>query len=99
MILCWFLELQIIFVHDYFLSSKSSEQIPRHPTVTRVGRFMAGSAPQVFNGVTPDSYARLVDKARGAGIEMKGNSGTASKFGIEIAWRYSPEAQELTVQW
>lgn len=59
---------------------------------------MAASAPQVFNGVTPDSYARMVDKARSAGIEMTGNSGTASKFGVEIAWNYSPDAQELTIQ-
>jgi len=59
---------------------------------------MAASAPQVFNGITPETYARLVDKARGAGIELEGNNGTALKFGIEIAWNYSPEAQELTVQ-
>ena len=59
---------------------------------------MAASAPQVFTGITLDGYARLADKARGAGIDINGNSGRASKFGVEVAWNYSPEAQELTLQ-
>ena len=59
---------------------------------------MAAGQPQVFNGVTPDQYARLADKARGAGIELNGNSGTASKFGVEVTWNYSPGDQVLTMQ-
>lgn len=59
---------------------------------------MAPSASHVFHGVTPDKYARLVDKAHGAGIEMHGNSGSAAKFGLEIAWNYSPETQELALE-
>ena len=59
---------------------------------------MAAGAPQVFTGVTPEQYARLVEKAKGAGIELNGNSGTASKFGVEIAWNYVPGTQELTLQ-
>jgi len=59
---------------------------------------MATSAPQVFKGVTPDKYARLVDKAKGAGIDLNGDSGTASKFGVEIGWNYSRASQELTLQ-
>lgn len=59
---------------------------------------MSAGAPQVFQGVTPEQYARLVEKAKEAGIELSGNSGTASKFGVEIAWNYSPDAQELTLQ-
>lgn len=59
---------------------------------------MATSAPQVFRGVTPDRYARLVEKARGAGIDLSGNSGTAAKFGVEIAWNYVPANEELTLQ-
>ncbi len=59
---------------------------------------MSASTPQVFRDITPDKFARLVEKARKAGIEMNGNSGTGSKFGVEIAWQYSPEAQELTLQ-
>jgi hypothetical protein len=59
---------------------------------------MATSAPQVFKGVTPDQYARLAEKARGAGIDLNGQSGTASKFGVEIAWSYAPANEELTLQ-
>ncbi len=58
---------------------------------------MAASAPQVFKGVTPEQYDRLVAKARAAGIELAGNSGTASKYGVEVAWNYVPETQELTL--
>ena len=59
---------------------------------------MAPSAPQTFKGITPDQYARLTEKAKGAGIEMDGNSGSATKFGVEMEWNYSPETQELTLQ-
>lgn len=59
---------------------------------------MAGSAPQVFHGITPEKYGRLMEKARGAGIEMQGNSGTAMKFGVEVEWNYSPDTQDLTLQ-
>ena len=58
---------------------------------------MGQSAPQVFKGVTPDQYARLVEKAKGAGIDLSGPSGTASKFGVEVAWNYLADAQELTL--
>ena len=54
--------------------------------------------PQVFTGVTPDQFARLVEKARGAGIDLNGNSGTASKFGVEMSWNYEPDKQQLTIQ-
>ena len=59
---------------------------------------MSAGTPQVFKGVTPEQYARLVEKARGAGIDLNGNSGTASKYGVEIAWNYVPDSQELTLQ-
>ena len=59
---------------------------------------MAPSTPQVFKNVTPDQYALLVEKARAAGIDLEGNSGTASKFGVEITWNYTPETRELTLQ-
>ncbi len=59
---------------------------------------MAPSAPQVFTGITPERYARLITKAKTAGIDITGYSGTASKFGVEISWNYSPETQELTLQ-
>jgi len=59
---------------------------------------MSAGAPQVFKSITPEQYALLVEKARGAGIELSGNSGTASKYGVEVTWNYVPEAQELTLQ-
>jgi hypothetical protein len=58
---------------------------------------MSTSAPQIFNGITPETYARLVEKAKTAGIDLSGNNGTASKYGVEIAWNYAPAAQELTL--
>lgn len=54
--------------------------------------------PQVFSNVSPEQYATLVQKASGAGIDMSGNSGTASKFGVEVSWSYLPDKQELTLQ-
>ena len=59
---------------------------------------MEPSQPQVFTGITPDQFGRMAEKAREAGIDLNGNSGTASKFGVEIAWDYQPEKQELTIQ-
>lgn len=59
---------------------------------------MAPSAPQTFHGVSPARFEMLAQKARSAGIPLEGNSGTASKFGIEVQWNYSPETQELTIQ-
>jgi hypothetical protein len=59
---------------------------------------MAQGAPQVFSGITPETYAKLTEKARASGIELAGNSGTASKFGVQVAWNYVPETQQLTFQ-
>ena len=59
---------------------------------------MPSSPPQVFSNITPDKYAILTQKASAAGINMGGNSGTASQFGVEVSWSYSPEACELTIQ-
>jgi hypothetical protein len=61
-------------------------------------KHMASSAPQVFKGVTPEQYDQLVGKAQAAGIDLNGTSGTASKFGVEISWNYSPQTQKLTLQ-
>jgi hypothetical protein len=58
---------------------------------------MSDSSPQVFQGVAPEQYARLVQKARSAGIEMSGESGRASRMGVEVEWNYSAAKQELTL--
>ena len=59
---------------------------------------MGLSAPHVFNGVTPEQFDRLVEKAKEAGIDIAGPSGVASKFGVEISWNYAADTQELTLQ-
>ena len=59
---------------------------------------MAQSAPQVFSGITPAQYASLLQKAQANGLDLTGNNGTASKFGVEMAWNYSPNTEELTFE-
>jgi hypothetical protein len=59
---------------------------------------MDPSAPQVFSPVTPAQFARLMAKAQAAGFGLTGNSGTASEFGVEVAWNYQPDKQELALQ-
>jgi hypothetical protein len=59
---------------------------------------VAQTAAQVFKGITPEQYATLIEKARAAGFDLAGNSGTVSKFGVEVAWNYAPETAELTFQ-
>jgi hypothetical protein len=58
---------------------------------------MAGHTPQLFTGITPSQFAKLTQQARAAGIEMNGNSGRASKMGVEVEWNYSEEKQELVL--
>jgi hypothetical protein len=59
---------------------------------------MAQNSPKTFSGMTPEQYAKLAEKARANGIDMSGNRGTASKYGVEMQWDYSPETQQLTLQ-
>jgi hypothetical protein len=51
--------------------------------------------PQTFSGIAPAQFAKLVQKANAAGVSMAGNSGSASKMGVEVAWNYSEEKQVL----
>jgi hypothetical protein len=59
---------------------------------------MGQNPPQVYSGIQPEQFAKLCEGARTKGIDMNGNTGSASKFGVEIAWSYSPESGELTLQ-
>lgn len=59
---------------------------------------MPPTAPLVFHSIDPERYKGLIQKANGAGLALTGNSGTASRFGVEVAWDYSPETQRLTIQ-
>jgi hypothetical protein len=56
------------------------------------------STPQIFKEITPEQFARLIAKAQAAGFALSGSSGTTTKFGVELAWNYKPDSQELTVQ-
>jgi hypothetical protein len=58
---------------------------------------VAGYTPQVFSGVAPEQYAKLTEKANAVGIAMSGNSGRASRMGVEVEWDYSPEKKELVL--
>ena len=58
---------------------------------------MAKSLPQVFSNIAPEQYSRLIEKAKAAGIDLSGNIGTVTKFGVEVSWHYSPEKQELVL--
>jgi hypothetical protein len=58
---------------------------------------MSASTPQVFSGITPSKYAALMEKANTAGVPMSGNSGRATKMGVEVEWNYSAEKQELVL--
>ena len=59
---------------------------------------MASRPPLVFNGINSEQYVKLSEKARDAGIEISGNDGTASKYGVQISWCYVPGEQQLTFQ-
>lgn len=59
---------------------------------------MPQNPPLVFSNFAPEQYAVLISKAEASGISIAGNSGTASKYGVEVAWSYSPDARQLTLQ-
>jgi len=58
---------------------------------------MSTTAPQIFENITPTQFALLQQKAASAGIPLNGNSGSASKMGVEVEWNYSPETLQLTL--
>ncbi len=59
---------------------------------------MADIEPLVFNGVTPEQYARLVNRAKAAGIDIIGNNGTVQKYGAGIAYDYAPSTEVLKLE-
>jgi hypothetical protein len=58
---------------------------------------MSNTAPQLFNNISPAQFAVLQEKASAAGIPISGNSGTAAKMGVEVAWTYTPDSQQLSL--
>jgi hypothetical protein len=61
-------------------------------------RELTPNLPLVFPGIDPKQYAVLIQKANAAGFGLAGNSGTASQYGVEVRWDYSPEACELMIE-
>lgn len=59
---------------------------------------MSLNAPLVFKGIAPEQFAQLTAKAAASGVPISGNSGTASKLGVEVTWNYSPATQQLALQ-
>lgn len=59
---------------------------------------MSEHAPRVFSGIAPDRFAALCEKAKAAGIDLDGNSGTASKYGVEVRWDYDPATCQLVLE-
>jgi transcription initiation factor TFIID subunit TAF12 len=58
---------------------------------------MSTSMPQIFDNVTPQQFEQLAAKAQSAGIAIAGDTGTASKMGVEVTWNYSAQTQQLTL--
>jgi hypothetical protein len=54
--------------------------------------------PLTFSGISPENFEVLLQRAKDAGFDLAGNSGTAEKFGVEISWSYAPESSTLTLQ-
>jgi hypothetical protein len=59
---------------------------------------MVSCDAQTFSGITHEHFACILHTAQSSGINISGNSGTASRSGITLAWDYDPAAKELTVQ-
>jgi hypothetical protein len=53
---------------------------------------------QTFSGITPHQFSVLQQKAAANGLDLSSYSGTASMFGVEVAWHYAPETGELSIQ-
>ena len=52
----------------------------------------------VFSNITAEQFSILTGKARGVGIDLQGNSGSTTKYGVEVAWNYLPETLQLSLQ-
>ena len=54
---------------------------------------MAPGPALTFARITPQQFSALSAKAQSAGIGLDGNAGSATKFGVEVSWKYTPETQ------
>ena len=58
---------------------------------------MSENLPLTFSNITPEQFSALTAKARATGIDLSGNAGSATKFGVEVSWNYVPATQQLTL--
>lgn len=56
---------------------------------------VAKGKPQIFPNIVPAQWAKLLQKANAAGMQMSGNMGRATRMGVEVAWNYSEPLQRL----
>jgi hypothetical protein len=59
---------------------------------------MGQCAEQVFSNCTIAKFVCLMAKAQAAGINIQGNSGTATQDGITISWTFDPAGETLSIQ-
>ena len=57
-----------------------------------------GCPMQTFNNITDPVWQCLRAKAAAAGIQVNSNTGSAGKFGVQVAWTYDPAAHTLQLQ-
>ena len=55
-------------------------------------------AKQIFDQITQNQFASILQKAAEAGLPLAGNAGQASKSGFTVAWQYDPVGQVLEIQ-
>ncbi|HZB88811.1 MAG TPA: hypothetical protein VE291_09160 [Terracidiphilus sp.] len=59
---------------------------------------MSQNPPHVFSGIAPEHFAALSAKAGAAGINIAGDSGSATKHGVQVRWNYDSAARQLTLE-
>jgi hypothetical protein len=59
---------------------------------------MTENDPLAFSRITPEQFATLCAKAKDAGIELDGSSGTTSKYGVEVRWDYDTAQRRLVLE-
>ena len=59
---------------------------------------MSSCPAQLFDNVTQPQFDCLSQKAKAAGIDIVGNTGTACKDGITMEWAFDPAAATLSIQ-
>jgi hypothetical protein len=59
---------------------------------------MSSCAAQTFTGISPDQFACLLKMVSDSGVPISGNSGSASKDGITVAWTFDPTTKTLNIQ-